>query len=84
MLWGFEWHDTTKPLVLSRGEPLFYIFFETTPQERPVQLVEAAKTPELMQYFEMITGVTNYVNQTFSLFKTAEERRPARLLTPKN
>ena len=33
---------------------------------------------------EQISGAVNYVNQTFSLFKEAEKRRPAKLLTPKS
>jgi hypothetical protein len=80
--WAFEWHDLQKPLILKRGEPLFYVLFETTPQERAVQVVEAQDTPELRAYIEMISGAVNYVNQTFSLFKAAEERRPAKLVRP--
>ena len=82
LMWAFEWHDTSRDLVLSRGEPLFYCLFETTPQERPVQLVEAERTPELEAYLEHISGAVNFVNQTFQLFKAAEERRPETLLTP--
>jgi len=48
-----------------------------------VQVVEAEKTPELAAYMEKITGVVNYVNQSFGLFKAAEAMRPAKLLTPK-
>ena len=83
IMWAFEWHETDKPLILKRGEPLFYVTFETEPQDRSIQLVEAQKTPELEEYCEMITGVAGYVNQTFSLFKSAEERRPPKLLVPK-
>jgi hypothetical protein len=79
--WAFEWHDLQKPLILKRGEPLFYVLFETTPQERAVQVVQAQDTPELRAYIDMISGAVNYVNQTFSLFKAAEERRPAKLVT---
>ncbi len=82
LLWAFEWHDISKPLILKRGEPLFYVTFETTPQERAVQVVEAQVTPELRQYLDMISGAVNYVNQTFGLFKAAEERRPAKLVSP--
>jgi hypothetical protein len=32
---------------------------------------------------DKISGVVNYVNQTFGLFKAAEALRPAKLLTPK-
>ena len=83
LMWAFEWHDTEKELTLSRGEPLFYCQFETVPPDRPVQLVEAARTPELDTYLEHISGAVNFVNQTFSLFKTAEERRPKTLVVPK-
>jgi hypothetical protein len=82
-MWAFEWHEPGRDLILRRGEPLFYCQFEATGPDRPVQLVEAAKTPELMAYLEKISGVVNYVNQTFGLFKAAEAIRPAKLLVPK-
>ena len=68
-MWAFEWHDIEKELRLSRGEPLFYCQFETIPQNRPIQLVESARTPELNAYLEHISGAVNFVNQTFSLFQ---------------
>jgi len=83
LMWAFEWHDTDKPIIIKRGEPLFYVGFETMPQDRGVSVVEAEVTPELDEYLEMISGAVNYVNQTFSLFEAAEERRPTRLVTPK-
>jgi hypothetical protein len=81
--WAFEWHDTTKDLILRRGEPLFYVRFEGPDPAAPVRLVEAAKTLELQSFMASITGVTEVVGQTYSLFKTARERRPAKLLFPK-
>ena len=69
---------------LTRGEPLCYCQFETVPQDRPVQLIEAARTPELDAYLEHISGAVNFVNQSFSLFKTAEERRPKILVVRKS
>ncbi len=83
LMWAFEWHEPERDLILKRGEPLFYCQFEGVGPERPVQLVEAVKTPELLAYLEKISGVVNYVNQTFGLFKAAEAIRPARLLVPK-
>lgn len=83
LMWAFEWHDTGKTLQLSRGEPLFYCQFETLPPDRPIQLVEAARTPELDAYLAHIASAVNYVNQTFSLFKVAEQRRPRMLVVPK-
>ncbi|MEZ5796963.1 MAG: hypothetical protein R3D63_05450 [Paracoccaceae bacterium] len=83
LMWAFEWHEPQKDIILRRGEPLFYAQFEGMDPSRPVQVVEAEKTPELTAYLEKIGGVVNYVNQTFSLFKAAEAIRPKKLLTPK-
>ena len=83
LMWAFEWHDTTKDLILRRGEPLFTVRFEGPDPSANVRLVEAAKTPELESYMTSITGVTEIVGQTYSLFKNARERRPERLLVPK-
>jgi hypothetical protein len=80
LMWAFEWHDTTKPIRIQRGDPLFYCLFETLPQDRGVAMVEAEVTPELKDYMELISGAVNYVNQTFSLFDAAEARRPASLV----
>ena len=83
LMWAFEWHDTERELRLSRGEPLFYCQFETLPPDRPFRLVETARTAELDAYLESISGAVNYVNRTFSLFRTAQNRRPATLVVPK-
>ena len=83
LMWAFEWHEPEKDLILRRGEPLFYCQFEGTDPSRPVQVIEAEKTPELSAYLNKVSGVVNYVNQSFSLFKAAEALRPKRLLTPK-
>ncbi|MGR3465277.1 hypothetical protein [Limimaricola sp.] len=82
LMWAFEWHEPSKPLKIARGDPLFYAGFETTPQERGVAMVEAQRTPELLDYLDLISGAVNYVNQTFSLFEAAEARRPDTLVTP--
>ncbi len=82
LMWAFEWHEPEKPIVIQRGDPLFYVTFETLPQDRGVAVVEAQVTKELTEYLEMISGAVNFVNQTFSLFEAAEARRPETLLTP--
>jgi hypothetical protein len=84
LMWAFEWHDIEKPLILKRGDPLFYCQFEFDGPDRNVQLVEAEMTPELKTYTDHIGGAVNYVNQTFSLFEAAERVRPASLLQPRN
>ncbi len=83
LMWAFEWHEPEKDIILRRGEPLFYCQFEGSSPERPVQLVEVERTAELMAYVEAIGGAVNYVNQTFSLFKSAEALRPKTLVVPK-
>ena len=82
LMWAFEWHDTSRPLKVNRGDPLFYAGFETTPQDRSVAMVEAEVTEDLKHYMELISGAVNYVNQTFSLFEAAEQRRPQTLISP--
>lgn len=82
LMWAFEWHDITRPIRISRGDPLFYATFETMPQDRGVMVAETEVTPELKDYMELISGAVNYVNQTFSLFEAAEARRPATLVRP--
>jgi hypothetical protein len=83
MMWAFEWWDMGRELVLKRGDPWFYVNFETSDPSRPIRLSEAELTPDLQEYRQGMSGVSNYVNQTYALFKTAQERRPARLFEPK-
>jgi hypothetical protein len=83
MMWAFEWYDISQDLVISRGEPWFYVRFETEDPSHPVRLVEAEMTPQLREYVNGLSAVTNYVNRTFSLFSTARERRPQTLLVRK-
>lgn len=80
LMWAFEWHDTSKDLILKRGEPLFYCQFDGFDPARSIKMVKAEKTPELIQYMEQISGVVNYVNQTFSLLKDLEMLRPKSFL----
>ena len=83
LMWAMEWHDTSRELVLKRGEPWFYVRFEAQDPSRPIKLVEAEMTPTLAEYIKGVSSVTNYVNRTFALFKTARERRPKSILTRK-
>lgn len=80
LMWAFEWWDTARDLIVKRGEPWFYLRFETQDPARPQRLVEAEMTPELRDFCRGLDGITNYVNQTFQVMETAASRRPARLL----
>jgi hypothetical protein len=83
LVWAFEWHDITADLVIHRGDPWFYLNFETEDPSRHTRLVEAQMTDDLRAYTNGMRGVTNYVSRTFSLFGTAKARRPKKLLTRK-
>jgi hypothetical protein len=83
LMWAFEWCDPARDIVLRRGEPLFYVQFETTQPNRPIQLLEAEMTPEVRAYLDHISGAVNYVSQTFSLFNAAQAARPAKLVVPR-
>ena len=84
MMWAFEWWDTAQDLVLVRGDPWFYVGFETLDPVRHVRMLESTMTPEVRGYLDGLATVANYVDQTFALFKTARERRPASLVVPKS
>ena len=83
LMWAFDWWEPQKELVLKRGDPWFYLRFETERPNCRIAMVEAEMTPELTEFCKGLDGVTNYVNQTFKLFKTAQERRPPTLLKRK-
>lgn len=83
MMWAFEWYDPSRELVLKRGEPWFYVRFETHDPARPVRLFEAEMTPELAEHRRGMTSVAGFVDQTYSLLKVASARRPAKLLKRK-
>ena len=81
--WAFEWHDISKPLTLKRGEPWFYVRFETENPSARVRLVEQEETKELGEYIDCISDVSKYVNQTYPLFSEAQRRRPETLVKAK-
>lgn len=83
MMWAMEWFDITKPIKIKRGDPWFYVMFETMDPSKRVRVIEADFTPELHEYVNQIKGVSNFVNRTFSLFPLAQKRRPKKLLVPK-
>ncbi|MFN3232902.1 MAG: hypothetical protein ACE363_12210 [Alphaproteobacteria bacterium] len=78
--WGFEWTNPEEDLVFRRGDPWFYVQFETEHPDQRVELVPAENTPELQEYRRGLSDVVKYTSNTFSLFDTAQMRRPAQLL----
>lgn len=84
LMWAFEWHDIEKDLVIRRGQPWFYVRFESEQPARPVRLTECTITPEIQRYIDSVSGVTNYVNRTFALFERAKRKRPKRLVVARS
>ena len=83
LAWAVEWYDLSQPLGLKRGDPWFYVHFETENPSAHVRLVEQEMTDELEKYLDSIIDVSNYVNRTYGLFGEAQRIRPDRLLKPK-
>lgn len=80
---GFEWIDKKKDLILRRGDPWFYVFFETKNPEDKIKLVKADSTNEFREYRRGMSEVLKYVSNSFSLFDIAKSRRPRKLLKEK-
>ena len=78
--WGFEWNDTASDLILKRGDPWFYVFFETENPDQRIRLVQAENTDALKEYRKGLADVVQHTSNTFSLFDTAKGRRPKTLL----
>ncbi|KXO77036.1 hypothetical protein AYL20_09400 [Acinetobacter venetianus] len=68
---------------LALAKHIIYCQFDGYDPSRTIKLIQTEKTPELMQYMDQISGVVNYVNQTFSLFKEVEKVRPTKLIQSK-
>jgi hypothetical protein len=79
-MWAFEWHETDRAVQFRPGALWFYVQFDTENPGSQIRMVEAEMTPQLADFCRGLDGVTNYVNQTFSLFQTARQRRPKQLL----
>ena len=81
--WAFEWQATDEDLILKRGSPLCYLQFDTKNLNSRIDLFQLEQTPELIEYRDSIAMAPKYMSNTFSLFETAAERRPKKLLVRK-
>ena len=82
--WAFEWYDLSQDLILKRNKPWFYVFFESNSSQDVFKLVEAEYTDDLRKFKKSMHQTPRYVSNTFSLFNTAKERRPKKLLIEKS
>ena len=80
---SFQWVDLTRPLLIRRGDPLFYVRFFPEERDRKIQLLEALRTRELESFMASVRDVTAVVSRSFSLFSRAAEMRPKRLVVPR-
>lgn len=83
--WSFEWQDTTKPLIINRGDPLCYVKFiiHNDPAEK-IQLVRLRATPELIRPVVRAQGSANLGVKTFDLFNIARKWRKSKYITKDN
>jgi len=80
--WGFVWKDTSKPLVIKKGDPLCYVRFIT---DKPIDLIEMKMTEELRDRISSTTNVTKFTKRSaMSYIKTSFSRRPKTLIVPKD
>ncbi|MDB0033855.1 hypothetical protein N9E52_01795 [Alphaproteobacteria bacterium] len=78
--WAFEWHDLESDLILKRGDPWFYVYFESDKSSEEIQLVDAENNEVVKNFRKGMAEVVKYVSNSFSLFKVSNERRPKQLL----
>lgn len=83
--WALEWKDTSKPLVINRGDPLFYVKFivHGDPAEK-VRLVRLKPTEEILRPILRAQGSANLGIKTFDLFNIARKWRKPRYITKEN
>jgi hypothetical protein len=77
---AFEFSDLKNCLELRRGQPLCYFMFEGVNPERPVRLVQAKQTDEVLQFRKGINGMPKFTSNTFAVMKEAARRRPKNLV----
>ena len=77
-----EWQEPERDWVLRRGEPVAWFFLHFDDPDKVPKLVEASLTPALKRHLAQVDNVGNLGRNVGPMFAQAEERRPARLLTP--
>jgi len=75
---GIEWMDTSKDIVIKRGEPLLYVRFNT---DKNVKLEKIERTPKLIELVNRNDNVKSLVkNMSYHVMLVAGRTRPKRLL----
>ena len=80
---AFEWRDIQRDFKMRRGQPICYLFAETSDPEAGIDLIEAEMTEKLSRYISAISDVVKYTSDSFSLFERARKIRPKLLLEEK-
>ena len=83
--WGFEWRDTTKPLIVKRGQPISYVKFvvHRDPTEK-VELVKLRMSPQIENTLYRTSSTPAFIKNTFRLFEKARLMRPKKFITNDN
>ena len=61
-----------------------YLYFESQNLRSKINMFEIEQTKELIEYRNGISSTPKYMSNIFSLFETAEKRRPKKLLVRKS
>lgn len=77
---AFEWVEMDRDFLMKRGQPICYLFAETSRLDSRIQLTEAVMTKELRKYLDQISDVVKYTSGSFDLFERARQIRPLTLL----
>lgn len=83
--WGFEWWDTDKPLIIKKGQPLYYVKFivNRDPTEK-VRLVRLKANDNTVKPILRANNVSHFISRTFDLFNIAKRYRPKKFITKEN
>ncbi len=81
LIFAFEWHDKTRPLLIKRGDPLFYLQF-IAPNGANIELVEVADDDRVASLRAETGEVAKFVKNTRSLMELFGRRRPKRVVFP--
>ena len=83
--WGFEWWDTSKELVIKRGDPLFYLKFvvHDNPAEK-VKLVRLKANDATINPILRVNNIGHFTKRTFDFFDIARKWRTPKYITKEN
>jgi hypothetical protein len=62
--WAIEWLDTSKDIVIKRGDPLFQVLFETTNPKNKIKLKHVERTSVIEKSVKKVEGISSKMKGT--------------------